>query len=267
MPVEPIRRNYLLTEAFEIIGKRLFSDGWTGYELWARDIKPPGEIKSERAPLKDEIAKLDEMETALRDELSKTVDEERVEEVKTEIGDILTHRAELHSELSKNPEPPDSYYHDYQAFQRRNKAESTLLEALRGGDVKAHCLGGMVVDEQLWKGKKGFRYYIDLSMVVMPKRYSSRRRNSIRIPEGQFDAWLDVNLPIEKPETEYSLEERCKNFLKRESDKGPQRKTKPDYFDEAQTKIPGLSRRAFDRAWVESTPMEWRKRGRRKWPD
>ena len=59
-------------------------------------------------------------------------------------------------------------------------------------------------------------------------------------------------------------ETACREWLIGKAAAGKKTKSKDALFEEARSLLPTLTRRAFDRAWAQATPPQWRLRGRPK---
>jgi hypothetical protein len=155
----------------------------------------------------------------------------------------------------------------YEDHQRRLKAETTLIDALKSGTIKVHNGRHNPIDNLLWKGNPYFGYSIELSVIRVPRTIDARRFLAARIVKPEFDVWLDTVLPLtESAERKLPPKEQCKRFLSKAIEAGPQQKPKEAYLLEAQAIIQDLSKRTFDAAWNEVAPDSWKEAGRRQWP-
>lgn len=265
MRLEQLRKDYCLLEAFEALGEWLYGDEWTGNELkreW-HHVTDPEELAAKRAPYEAELAEIDEEHDRLRKAKSKTVKKKEVDEYAARLEELLARRAEITHFLWENPAPEKGVAEDWEEWHRRVKTEGVLISGLAAGDLMAVSTSNLIVENYLWKERDGFRYYIDLSMVVLPQRSSSQKRHNVRIPEGDFDKWLRTVTPVNSHELrKLSREDRCKIFLKEKVLAGPKEKLRDEYFDDACELIPSLAYNEFRRAWAESTPRLWRRAGR-----
>ena len=264
MPVGLIRKDYLLNEALELVGMRLYHHDWTGQELFARKIASPVCLLEQREPLEAAIAAEQRLIDELGKEESRTVDAARILEIKTERSNAFARRSDAYQNLDRLPDSSDeSYLKQYETFERRKLAEKCLIDALGRGKIEAYILGSMVVPSELWRGQRGFAYDLILSAVCMPRQYSGQRRGSVRIRKTQFDPWLSLVLPDDAADrADFSPEDRCRAFLIEAIRSGPKTKTRDAYREEAIGAIPGLSQRAFLQAWAEMVPLHWKKQGR-----
>lgn len=264
MPVGLVRKDYLLNEAFDLIGQRLYSRDWTGRELFARKTASPDEVRAQRTPFEAEVETAQRIIERLREEQGRITNTRRLVEIEAEMKDASERRSDAYFQLQHLPDPTDdSYLSDHRAFLRRVNAEQTLIAALGRGDIEVWLLGGSGVPKEFWHGQNGFAYDLTLSAVCMPRHRSGQRRGSARIREAQFDDWLRTVLPDDAANrTDIRPEDRCRAFLIEAVRSGPKTKSRDTYKEEAMTSIPGLSERAFLQAWAEIAPPHWKRRGR-----
>jgi hypothetical protein len=265
VPVSSIRKDYLLSEAVELIGRRIYGGEWSGSELYARPCPSPEELAEARKPFEGELAEADAALARIQQRIRSTLSEEETKRLLEQKEAAISRRVEVHHHLRVNPAPTDVHAQDHATFQRREKAVSTLLDGLALGRVKAHNGNGYPIDSWLWKGHQYFRYNICLSSVRLPSNVSDKRHQPARLEERAFDDWCST-LEVLTPAAEQGLsaKERCKIFLRTKLDPSAPQKPKADYLAEAQALIPDLSKRAFESVWAEQAPDELRKGGRRK---
>ncbi len=264
MPSHWIRKDYLLNEAFELVGERLFGTDWRGYgaELKARKIESPADLKSARKPIETEIAACDEKLTNLKNEAAKTINEQRAVEIATERESLISERAKLRGHLVEKLSPSESYVRDYEAYQRRSKAEKILVSALSSGKIEAYCLHTMDVPDFFWRQERGFRYDIKLSIIWMPRTYSSERRESVRIRDKKFDVWLDTIAPIDPSKhPDLTPEDHARYWFSDITRSGPKEKSRNEYVQDMIDRYPGLSRKAAKRIWENEALPDWKKSG------
>lgn len=264
MPVGLVRKDYLLNEAFELIGLRLYGHDWKGQELFARKAISPTEVRQRRAPFDAVIDETKSLGEKLWDERRRTVDANRMKEIEAELAAANRRRTDAYHELEYIADPSDeSYLQGYHRYERRCRSEERLIEALGRGDIEAYIPGGLNIPSEFWAGRKGFAYDLALSAVCMPRNYSGARRGSVRIRESQFDKWVRLVLPDDAADrADISPEDRCRGFLIDAARSGQKMKSREAYKEEARASIPGLSERAFLQAWAEVAPPHWRRKGR-----
>ena len=269
MPLSEFRRGYLLFEAFEALGRRLYGHMWTGEELSTITVPDAHDAAAKAALLKDQKASIEEEITTIEALIRRTVTEAEIALLKERLAQAKNNRGEL-GHLLFQAEPTDTHWESYRANNRRDHVLEVLVSALAQRRLEGSAVGGFVIPDHFWSGQAPhFWFDVPLSMARVPKTFSSRRRFLLTIPEDQFDAWLAGILPsVISENTEVSPELLCENFLARFVDEAPGRRqpmAKIGIYKKARSEIPQLSRRQFDRVWARITPWSWQKRGRRAW--
>jgi hypothetical protein len=266
MPVFEVRKDYLLSEAFELIGRRLFADDWNGNEWTITRAKSPEQLRDDRAPNVEKLAHFEANLKEIEDGIRRTTNATAIARLKRKRAAAFERRNKVGQALLSLPEPTEFHEWQYATYLRRQKAEELLVDSLRRGVFKAHNGRGYVIDNVLWNGHPGFVYSIELSAVRLPRALSSKRFEAARIPEGEFDRWLETLPPLtESAEAALPPIERCRSYLKRQVEAGPQAKSKAEYLAEAQSLIPKLTEVDFESVWKEGASDEWKQPGRRRW--
>lgn len=266
MPVSIVRNRYLLSEAFELVGRHLFGDEWTGNELDAQPGPSPDDLRAEYESggrSRDEVdAEIEKLRNHMREKL---LSEAETRQLQAQIEALQARRQAITDRLISPIAQDDPRVWLYENYQRRRTAEETLIGAIKEG--KFPVWGGQLgMEPRLWS-ERHFRYSIELSIVRLPQTFSSKRHQSTRIPEAQFDSWLVTLKPLTpSAEKQLSNEDQCRMLFERWIAGGDQKKSKKEYFLEAKEEVPDLSWRAFDSLWRQRAPAEWRKFGRRQWP-
>lgn len=253
---------YFLLEAYDRLGARIFGHTWTGNEIIERPTKSPDEVFEERQPLEVEIKKIDTKVARLQSKASAVISGDGLAKIDRQKKSLLAKRSDLSIRLSDLPTVNQDYKDRFAAYQRRLRTETCLFGALQKGETSAQVYGGFILRKELWQGTRGFKCYLELSLAVLPRELSGKRRGTIVFPKGQFENWLKGIRPKviddENPPSPYDL---CVIYL-REQAKGSKVKIKPRYLEEAQRQIPELSERDFLRAWAQEVPPSWKRRGR-----
>jgi hypothetical protein len=254
--------NYFFFQAYELLGRYLFGDTWTGNEIQEWEMKSPEAIEDLRTPHEAEVAELDDQDAELEAEIGRTVSEDEIERIQAKINQLQKTRALHLDALAKLPRLDDRYRERFQSVERRELTEKQLIDALADGALDAVFGFGLMVPGELWAGAPGFKYYLELSIAVMPKTHSGTRRGPIFIPKGAFDVWIDGIIPeVMDGSTSAAPEVLCRKFL-RDVSSGPRSKSKTGYRKDAMANIEGLSIRQFDRAWDREVPIRWKEPGR-----
>lgn len=58
MPAYMVRTNYLLSEAVELLGERVFGAEWLGGEVWASSLLPPDKVLAEKSTREERLKEL-----------------------------------------------------------------------------------------------------------------------------------------------------------------------------------------------------------------
>jgi hypothetical protein len=270
VPVWSIRKDYLLSEAFELTGRRLFGDSWNTFELGQRRVPSPDELSRARAPFVEALDRIEADIASIGTRLNKTTNRSEIRKLTQQRETNIKQQAETNDQLISHPEATDTRRAQYEAYQRRITAETTLVDAIKRGIVKVHDGRNRPIDNLLWGGHPHFGYDIELSAVRVPRSFDSRRFLPARIAEKDFDKWLLTVTPLtQSGEKMLSPMERCRIFLRRqiEASNRVQQKPKEAYFLEAQAEIAGLSRRTYDTVWTDEVPDSWKAQARRRWPN
>jgi hypothetical protein len=272
VPALQIRKHYLLSEAFELVGRRLFGRTWTGTEYAQRPTPSPDEIAATREPYETSLTNLSRDLTEIESQIARSLDQAvlaQAAERKQRIEEQLTLlRTTLHLELS---EPNEAMRDQWETYQRRVAAERTLKDAIREHRFGVDDGRGNQIHPLVWTDDPRFRCYVELSIAVTAKRSGTPRVQPVRIEEHSFDSWLRTLGPLvahEPPKDELPPVEKARALIRKwvaESD-GVQLKSKAAYMADAQERIKGLSERGFDQAWAIEAPPSWKKHGKRKWP-
>jgi hypothetical protein len=264
VPVTAIRKDYLFSEAFELVGRRLFGSDWTGNELTAHAFPSPKELAKARAPLERKLAVADAELARIEQQIRSTLSEPEMKRLVEQRNDVMDRRVEIHHSLRANPVPTEIHAQDYETYQRGQTAEAALIAGLAQGKIKAHNGRGYSIDSWLWNGHQHFRYDVRLSIVRLPSNLSSRRHEPARIDEREFDQWCR-ELETLTPSAEQALSdrERCTRIL------GPMLSArtyaiKAHYLSAVRAVMPDLSEREFEFVWAVFAPDSLKKGGRRR---
>tara|TARA_R110002012_G_scaffold240677_1_gene414887 strand:+ start:232 stop:1038 length:807 start_codon:yes stop_codon:yes gene_type:complete len=262
------RLYFFLEETFDMLGRRLYGSEWTGNELIAVTVESPQAIEEKAAPLVQAIADANAEIVAAQDEIASTVDAAKVETLTARITDLENRRGQLHSEQNDLPLLTESYTTSYELFERHRVTEEHLIGALASGAMRAWAMrgdNGTGIHARFWRGEKGFAYYLDLSLVVLPLTEYGKRRGTAKIRITDFNAWLESVTPItEDAIAKLSVEEQATAWFKQEvaanQNKSPGRK---NIVPRMQELFPGLSERAALQIWQQHAPEQWKEPGRR----
>lgn len=260
-----LESDYFLLHAFDRLGRHLFDHDWTGREFRAREVPSPDDVAAQQADLELQLAALN---TAIEDAdqaIARSVDAEEILKLKEKKEALITERAGLRTPFYQFPSAAKSLRLDWECFQRRTQTENSLFSALKAERLKAETTDGMIIDWPAWERERGFRCYLDLSMVRVPPTRSSVRRYSVLLRREPFEDWLKTILPIAPSAlADIDPKDRCRVWLIEIATPQAQPIPKPMALEQAQALFPGLAKRAFDRVWASTVPAHWQKPGRRK---
>jgi sulfur relay (sulfurtransferase) DsrC/TusE family protein len=262
MSVKPFRESRDLSDAVELIGRRLYGETWTGLEYASQPRKSPEEITSERKPLEDELSaaetEIQQIDTATRKSID-AAENRRLAGLREKRETRMRH---LHAALSLDHPLNDIVVDAYHSHVRWQIARETLLEAIRNRRLTVHDGRGRELNPGAWSHPK-FRYYLDLSIVINPRVSGEPRRQAARIYTDQFKKWRETLVPMIAAKHEPTAKELVTEFLRQEfaaMKTGP-RKTKLVLRQEARQKINGVSLLMFEHVWTAEAPAESRKAG------
>ncbi|MDK9721940.1 MAG: hypothetical protein OEL53_12240 [Rhodospirillales bacterium] len=258
--------HYFLIEAFQLLGKRLFGPEWQEDELNAPRLEAPHIVAAQRAPLEAEIAELDNLVSGIDQSISRNIDMKAIEAFQEERANHFARRQEIIASLRNVYVTDLSYQSRHAAYVRRTETETRLFDALRSDNILSNILGGIVLNGSHWQNRPGYRHIIDLSLIVLPKLVYSKRRGTVLLPMAAFDAWLDTVMPIViNPASPPSPDLLCAQFLRRVFAQGEPYayQKKQGFRAAARQAVPGLSDRAFNRAWGNTAPDSFKKGGRK----
>ena len=190
-------RYYPMVWAFDHLGKHLYALQWTGNELSAREMDSPECINAKRKPLDDEIERIDKEVASLQDKKRRTTNEERLIDLDAQIQRLLTQRYKASAKLFDIREIDDGYLKAFETFKRRKEAETLLIDALKGGELSAQLIDGYCIPRSFWNETRGFQYYLEESLAVIPGDQYGKRRGTIVLEKSAFKDWLRGVVPFE----------------------------------------------------------------------
>lgn len=259
---------HFLEEAFELLGKHLYGSEWTGWELTASPVDDPDAIERKRAEFGKQIEGLHAEITVIDERIAATVDAVTIEKLQDRRAALLSELGALHSTLSDLPVIDDRHRQRHRTFLRRQNAEAILVDALSAGDLQAWATRGLEatgIPKHLWQGEKGFQYYLELSLVVLPRQEFGKRRGSVKLRSAEFDAWLmTVERIVVDPETPLSPEEQATIWFRRFIEQQTGTPPKRDYaLHRMKLEVHDLSGAGALRVWQAHAPKHWKTPGPR----
>lgn len=262
MPGTPFRELLTLSDAVELIGRRLYGETWTGWEYQSQPRKSPEEIASERKPLEEELATAEAEIQKIEAAIQKSIDAAENRRLAKHREKLETRVRQLLTKLSLD-HPLNALVRDaYETRVRWQTATETLLAALRGFKLRVHDGRGRELNQFAWSNPK-FRYYLDLSLVVVPRTAREPRWQAARIDRDPFENWLATLTPLVEVPRELSPQERLTEFLRQQIAVATEgsHKRKGALRKEALKQTPGATGRMFDRVWSTVVPPKWHKSG------
>lgn len=251
---------YHLVQAYDRLGHYLYSNEWTGDEIFAYCPVSLEEASQKRADIDAQLKGIEDRQGLIEESIRREVQKHIIEDLKRERALLNQRRAELHETLWNLPELNDSYRNDSAKVQRREHVKGHLLGALRNGTLIATFGGAMVFEPARLTEGEDYKLYFEQSFIIMAKKHGHHRRASVFIDREAFEAWLKtidpVNLPDDNPKVR---ERRFVDFFKAEIPKG--RKSKKHFMNIAKTQF-DIGKLAFERLWDEHAPPEWKRKGR-----
>ena len=258
-----MQRLYILLEAFDRLGARIYGDQWTGMEPWATSPEASLALRQERQQASAEVKPVDaEIKTA-QHAFDRAIDNDERNQASATLHKLREQKKPLSEKLDSIPDVSDAYIRDQAAFERRRETEAILRDGLKQGRIRLQFGPDMILDWRDWREAPRSRLYIALSMATVAERLSSLRRAPVFIDRTEFDAWLREIVPLNPDAQQPTPEELCAAFLRAEIRK-PKSKRRDEYLDEAMAKFPGLTHRGFKRVWDETVPASWKESGRLK---
>ena len=268
MSIAEPRTFYFLEEVFELLGTHLYGSTWTGWEITARPVDDPDESEQRRSELNAQIESSAAKMTAFDERIDATVDAATIKRLQDRRAAQQSKHSDLHIALVNLPMIDDAYRRRHGAFHRRQNAERILIGAFAQNDLHAWAVRGreiIGIPEQLWQDRKGFQYYLELSLAVLPRDVSGVRRGTVKIRTAEFQSWLmTIERVIIEPGTQLAPEERAiiwfLRFIEEQSGAWPKR----DYVIHLmKLEVRELSGAGALRVWRAHAPKHWKRSGPR----
>jgi hypothetical protein len=262
---------YYFSEAFDILGQRLFGLEWRSSDIYQRTAIDPEKVKAEHAPYQKAVDDLDAQTDALEARIGATVKDQDIARLRMERDAFIEQRVKAIDARSKHPAPQEHIYHDWAAYKRHETTTEYLIGALASNTIIAYGRRTRIIPDYCWNGERHFWFDIELSLARLPRSIDTRRPMSVRLPKDQFNDWLAKVTPlVPSAGQKISPGLRCQHFLERavrEAPDGAPQMPKRAYLEEARASIPDLSEREFNKCWAIATPDSWKARGRRRRTD
>lgn len=255
---------YLLLQAFDLTGRRIFGSEWRGDEAFARDTEDPSSISHERRITQDRIKTLATSAAPYNAILASDADEEEHQKASDALHYLNRETEQLKERLATLPHVTGSWLADHGAFKRRRDIEGKLFEAFRSGDLDLQVGPNEIVQWRNWSRQPDFKVLFSISCVIVPRSHAGqRRRGPAFIQRVAFNNWLNRFADAATGTHEFTPEGQLEVWLRDKVRRfKPKDFSKPVYRDQALEEIPGLSKRAFDRVWDNVVPDSWKSGGR-----
>lgn len=257
--------HYFLLQAFDLLGRKLYPDSWTGTEYESREVPSPEELQNVRTPIEREIKEQEAIwEEAEKELKAKLLSVEDREDLVQRIDQARDRSNELIDQLQHIERPGASHESAYRSQQRMIVARDRLYEAFRVNEIEPRFNGSSLIHWDAWLRNEGCQVFLSVSMMTTSPSMSGKRRGSVTVEKVPFDRWLAKVIPLEgsiSPEVESAL--AYTNYLENEIAGGVKNLTRDQYL-EVGKKNYGLGANEAKRIWRDTVPADWRKKGRRK---
>lgn len=249
-----------LREAVWRLGKAMFPDEWTGFEIEAKPAVEPDHQIAARRDLRRQIEgwseHLHNLNTTPTFELpsEKQADHRSAQkEAKAKLRELK----ERQFILDGWPESRRS--HDSGA-DRRRAVEERLTQAFRNEELSLVVGTGRIVPWTNWTQFTDFKLSFQHSIAYTPKRDSNRERKSASVIRANFEDWVfahygEAGQP--RPANSKIAAELWMERQLREWGQKPRPKREA-FLHEMDIAVPGLSGRARLRIWDKLAPDSWK---------
>ncbi len=254
-----------LREAAWLVGKAMFPNDWTGYELEEKPDLIKSDLRAEKARLKKARIKafdrLNDLLTCPTDHL----DDADYAKHRIHIEDAKKAVAKLKSASALLNDGSGNAVAEIGAFERRRQVECRLIAAFMDKQLVVIAGFNTVIPWSDWMLLPDFRFSFPLSLVFTPARDSNRSKRVASIPRNDFDAWMLSEFQVGAWQSARTSEEAAKLWLidrvKRWQSGSETAPKKAQIFAELKAVVTSLSERAMERAWQECAPKEWKTSG------
>lgn len=277
--------HHSLLQAFDLTGRRIFSDAWTGTEAWTRRADDPSTSKTEKAAIVRSLAEIAGKKAVLSPQINFEDDEEQRKVAQEKFVSLSRQERLAEDRLRHFPPQYDGWIEQHDNFVRRSQIEDLLLGAFSTGALQIYFGGGVAVPWEDWRHRSAFKVYITLSLIRVPRSERSdrgivksdrdstiTRNNPFREPNrlaafvdvAEFNHWVlqystDTDaVGILEPETQCAA--MLEDMILRFGDNSP---GKAECWRDCKAAIPNLAERQFLRIWAKVAPKRWQKAGRK----
>jgi len=205
---------YSLLQAFDQLGKHLYSDVWSGLEAFSKPVASPVGLAGRRAELDDQIEELEVQLISLRKKFQRLMPGPERQQADQQIGNLHEEKTALELKKGKLPDYRDSHVVEFETYARREKSEALLLDGLIRGEVEALYGTQFIIDWKEWCQETGFTCFLPLSIMTVPPKISSLRRAPVFVSKDPFNKWWNALSPIVEKTVLLSLEQQAEIALK-----------------------------------------------------
>ena len=252
------------TQAFEALGEHIFGKEWRGYEIeFGQRPRPPDPrelddrlawMTGETERLRQLLISAHEFQSACKSTQAADAAERAHNRLKAE---YQNHLDELRTLEKIKPKQEQQ-----EAWQRYSVVWNKLIKALKTGELIATTHRGREITQDLLAGSGRMRFYLELSMAILPKCYGSSRRAAILIPKTMFNHWL-VSIEPKDENAPFDIAKWCEAQMLAYA-RSHMAPTKAALLSFLRKKRPELSDKVFKSCWSRVAPKAWRKPGPKK---
>lgn len=252
-----------LREAVWRLGRAMFPDEWTGFEIEAKPSMEPANSVAKRKALRTEIEGIAEHIY----QLNTTPTYELSGEFQAKHREALEAAQSKHQTLKEQQFvldgwPPADPTHGQEA-QRRCDVERRLIQAFREKELYLVVGTSRLVPWKSWIQLSDFKLSFEHSIAYTPKRDSNRSRQVASVVKAEFEDWLIGNYGDDALGIPASAENAAEQWMKKQIREWGQKPSpkRDSFLCEMQIAVPGLSERARKRVWSKMAPDRWKAKG------
>lgn len=189
---------YFLAHAFDLIGRRLFPEKWSGNELGYPDRPSPDEVAKTRAELEEQERSLQGLRRDLNMKLESENASNLADEIRAEIIVIDEELNKVFNTLQWTPKSDDNYKKSYEEIRRRDAVTNELSRLLKAETLHLYRHSGGRIEWRRVHDQPGFRLNAEKSYALLPETEGGlgQRLVSALVSKKDLDAWLDEHFPI-----------------------------------------------------------------------
>lgn len=194
---------YSLLEAFERVGQYRFKDKWRGIEAFTAPSRNQDENEAIRYGLEETLEGLSRERWSLIEMDSVGLSNNEAILLHEKRKTVDNHIRDVRFEIDEIPLPFDFQIGEIGAFRRRQQIENELCEAFHLGALTLRQGTNGIVNWEDWASRSGFKISFGYSIVIMPRRLSSKRKHPAFVLKSEFDEWaLHFNAEFQQHNSE-----------------------------------------------------------------